>query len=244
MGWHKWKWSECPSAKQREGQHCASLLNRNGLLSDVILSLASAANGDLWVGTPDGLNRIRGGSITAFTSADGLPDDFIRSLFADEDGSLWIGTRRGLTHWLTDTGRSGAEARACTWRHLLRPTGWEAILLAPWFATLRGDVGCYICRPVAVARGQDRQLHDHERTLKQRCDGAVALRQWHASDRHAGSRVGRLGWAPFFRRWLTVGSVRHPCDSGRSWRHLWFATENGIARCHVSSEGLERSEVH
>ena len=32
---------------------------RDGLPSDVILSLAAAPNGDLWVGTPDGLSRIR-----------------------------------------------------------------------------------------------------------------------------------------------------------------------------------------
>lgn len=71
----------------------------NGLASDVILSLAAAPNGDLWVGTPDGLNRIRHGKIDTFTSADGLPDDFIRSLWVDDDGSLWIGTRHGLAHW-------------------------------------------------------------------------------------------------------------------------------------------------
>ena len=71
----------------------------DGLASNVILSLAAAPNGDLWVGTPDGLNRMRGGRIDTFTSADGLPDDFIRSLLVDNDGSLWIGTRRGLTHW-------------------------------------------------------------------------------------------------------------------------------------------------
>jgi ligand-binding sensor domain-containing protein len=78
---------------------------RDGLLSDVILSLAAAPNGDLWVGTPDGLNRIRAGSIESFTSGDGLPDDFIRSLLADADGSLWIGTRRGLAHWADRKGR-------------------------------------------------------------------------------------------------------------------------------------------
>jgi len=63
--------------------HVKSYTVKDGLLSDVILSLAAAPNGDLWVGTPDGLNRIRGGKIDAFTSADGLPDDFIRSLLAD-----------------------------------------------------------------------------------------------------------------------------------------------------------------
>jgi ligand-binding sensor domain-containing protein len=72
---------------------------KNGLLSDVILSLASGPHDDLWVGTPDGLNHIHNGQVDALTSADGLPDDFIRSLLADPDGSVWIGTRRGLTHW-------------------------------------------------------------------------------------------------------------------------------------------------
>lgn len=84
---------------------------RDVLLSDVILSLAAARNGDLWVGTPDGLNRIRGSAVDAFTSADGLPDDFIRSLLVDGDGSLWIGTRRGLTHW-TDPGATSGGMRA------------------------------------------------------------------------------------------------------------------------------------
>ena len=72
---------------------------RNGLMSDLVLSLAAAPDGDVWVGTPDGLNRIRGNKVDAYTSADGLPDDFIRSLLVDQDGSLWIGTRRGLAHW-------------------------------------------------------------------------------------------------------------------------------------------------
>ena len=87
-------------SSQRQAGDAISQPVRDVLLSDVILSLAPAPNGDLWVGTPDGLNRIRGNAVAAFTSADGLPDDFIRSLLADADGSLWIGTRRGLTHWI------------------------------------------------------------------------------------------------------------------------------------------------
>src|SRR6202000_248305 len=82
--------------------------------------------GDLWVGTPNGLNllhrrtadpstalrsgrddKMEGSAVPTdkqavrverFTSADGLPDDFIRSLYSDRDGSLWIGTRHGLAH--------------------------------------------------------------------------------------------------------------------------------------------------
>jgi ligand-binding sensor domain-containing protein len=78
-----------------------SLTTANGLNSNVILSLAVSADGAVWAGTPDGLNRIdrnQRGKATSYTSADGLPDDFIRSLLAAPDNSLWIGTRRGLTH--------------------------------------------------------------------------------------------------------------------------------------------------
>jgi signal transduction histidine kinase/ligand-binding sensor domain-containing protein len=69
------------------------------LASQVILSLAPDGRNGLWVGTPDGLNHLQGGSVHVLTSVDGLPDDFIRSLLVDDrDGSLWIGTRRGLAH--------------------------------------------------------------------------------------------------------------------------------------------------
>jgi ligand-binding sensor domain-containing protein/signal transduction histidine kinase len=72
------------------------------LSSNVVLALAETSAGsghDLWIGTPDGLNRLRNGQIKLYTTADGLPDDFVRSLYADRDGSLWIGTRNGLSHY-------------------------------------------------------------------------------------------------------------------------------------------------
>ena len=75
------------------------LSTKEGLLSDVILTLAADRDGSLWIGTPDGLNHLQSGKIRSYTSSDGLPDDFIRSLFSDKDGSLWAGTRRGLAHW-------------------------------------------------------------------------------------------------------------------------------------------------
>jgi signal transduction histidine kinase/ligand-binding sensor domain-containing protein len=74
------------------------LSTKDGLVSDVILTVAADQDGSLWIGTPDGLNHLRGEKIESYTSADGLPDDFIRSLYADRDGSLWVGTRRGLAH--------------------------------------------------------------------------------------------------------------------------------------------------
>lgn len=66
------------------------------LTSPVILSLAAGMHGDMWVGTPDGLNHVDGGVVRRWTSAEGMPDDFVRSLALDADGGVWAGTRRGL----------------------------------------------------------------------------------------------------------------------------------------------------
>ena len=108
----------------------------NGLNSNVILSLALAPDGGLWVGTPDGLNRVAGGVVSSYTSADGLPDDFIRSVLAAPDGSVWIGTRRGLTnlehgHFQNYSVRDGLGSDLV-----------GALSLAPdgtlWIATLNG----------------------------------------------------------------------------------------------------------
>ncbi|WP_165420176.1 sensor histidine kinase [Edaphobacter modestus] len=114
-----------------------SLSSRDGLLSDIVLSLAPGPGEDLWVGTPDGLNHVQGDRIRSFTSADGLPDDFIRSLLLDNDGTLWIGTRRGLAHLdgqrittLTHADGLGSDLIGA----LVRPSGSSDL----WIATLNG----------------------------------------------------------------------------------------------------------
>ncbi|HEX3435711.1 MAG TPA: two-component regulator propeller domain-containing protein [Pseudacidobacterium sp.] len=77
----------------------APLTGAASLSSRVALALADDKQGNLWVGTPDGLNRIDGNHTSVFTSADGLADDFVRSLYTDHGGALWIGTRRGLSRY-------------------------------------------------------------------------------------------------------------------------------------------------
>ncbi|HEU4635054.1 MAG TPA: two-component regulator propeller domain-containing protein [Edaphobacter sp.] len=110
---------------------------RDGLLSDIILSLAPGGTEDLWIGTPDGLNHLQDGHATSITSADGLPDDFIRSIYPDGDGTLWIGTRRGLAHLkngkittLTQADGLGSNLIGA----LVRPVGSDNL----WIATLGG----------------------------------------------------------------------------------------------------------
>jgi signal transduction histidine kinase/ligand-binding sensor domain-containing protein len=94
-----WSGSKGEGLFRYEDGQTRHLSIKDGLLSDVIFTLAADRDGSLWIGTPDGLNHMQEGRIRSYTSSDGLPDDFIRSLFVDTDGSLWVGTRRGLAHW-------------------------------------------------------------------------------------------------------------------------------------------------
>lgn len=73
------------------------LTTANGLPSNVILALAAARDGSIWVGTPDGLSHLHGHTLTTITAADNLPDDFIRSLYVSQNQVVWIGTRHGLS---------------------------------------------------------------------------------------------------------------------------------------------------
>jgi signal transduction histidine kinase/ligand-binding sensor domain-containing protein len=95
------------------------------LASRIVLSLAAGTHGDLWVGTPDGLNHVDRDKAEIYTSSNGLPDDFIRSLLVDPDGTLWVGTRRGLAQL---DGKSGRVLATYMQRDGLRSDAVGALL--------------------------------------------------------------------------------------------------------------------
>lgn len=198
---------------------------RDGLLSNVILALGSAANGDMWVGTPDGLNLIRRGRVDSFTSADGLPDDFVRSLLVDEDGSLWISTRRGLTHWMdAPTGR-----RMETFTHA---NGLGSDLVGAMARDSRGTL--WVATLAGLSRIDGKKITNYTTSNGLSSNVVTALfprmanlligTQDHGWDLWNGERFSRPADAL-----LNSTSIHAILDD--SGNHLWFATDNGIARC-------------
>lgn len=209
----------------------------DGLMSDVILSLAAAPDGDIWVGTPDGLNRIRGNHVDAFTSADGLPDDFIRSLLADKDQSLWIGTRRGLVHWTGVAEHAANRGLPPGMTILTQANGLGSNTVGAMARDTKGDLW------VATFAGLSR-LHEGKITsfttanglssnvltaLLPRGDGTMLIgTQDHGLNIWDGNKFtavtgGGLGQ-------ITVHAILDDLHG-----HLWFATDNGIARCDCAT---------
>ncbi|HEY2345678.1 MAG TPA: EAL domain-containing protein [Xanthomonadaceae bacterium] len=74
-------------------------------LSDIgVRSLHESADGDLWVGTQNGLNRMSSADrraarnrFTLYTTAEGLADNTVYGMLPDRDGHLWLSTNRGLS---------------------------------------------------------------------------------------------------------------------------------------------------
>ena len=203
----------------------------DGLASDVVLSLAAAANGDIWVGTPDGLNRIRANRVTTFTSADGLPDDFIRSLLIDKDGSLWIGTRHGLAHWVSgETRGSGSAAQIVTYT---QASGLGNDLVGAMARDARGNLWVATLAGLSRLHGgridnfttADGLSSNVVTALLPRADGTMLI----GTQDHGWDLWNEQRFSAATGNSLDHTTIHALLDDGAG--HLWFATDNGIARC-------------
>ena len=68
---------------------------RNGLAVNEVRSLLLEPNGNLWLGTSEGLQRLSNGRIEAHTATQALPSNYIMNLEQTANGDIWLGTRNG-----------------------------------------------------------------------------------------------------------------------------------------------------
>jgi signal transduction histidine kinase/ligand-binding sensor domain-containing protein len=73
---------------------------RQGLPSDTIRALADGDDGELWIGSEDGVCRMREGEVVEnLTTEMGLPSNQVRCFCRDSTGTLWTGTMAGVAQW-------------------------------------------------------------------------------------------------------------------------------------------------
>ncbi|PKG59206.1 two-component regulator propeller domain-containing protein, partial [Shewanella sp. GutDb-MelDb] len=70
-----------------------------GLSQSNVTSIVEDADGYVWVGTLNGLNRYDGKTFRHYFPSDSnqLASTFIRSLYISKSGSMYIGTDKGLS---------------------------------------------------------------------------------------------------------------------------------------------------
>ena len=95
-----------------------------------------STDGSLWIGTAQGLLRMRRGGIEKFSASDGLSGDHISGIFEDHEGNLWVTTYDGL-----DRFRELAVPRVSRDQGLLNSAIFSVQATADgsvWIATLDG----------------------------------------------------------------------------------------------------------
>lgn len=79
-----------------------------GLGDAFVYDLLEAKNGDVWIATWSGVNRIRGGALrdrskwelhTVESTGGGLINDWVYGLAEGKDGIIWMATEGGLVKW-------------------------------------------------------------------------------------------------------------------------------------------------
>jgi PAS domain S-box-containing protein len=72
---------------------------REGLAGDATTAVLQTADGSIWIGTENGLNRLRPGETRVFDERNGgLPSNVVYSLAPGADGGVWVGTANGVAY--------------------------------------------------------------------------------------------------------------------------------------------------
>ena len=96
-------------ALQKENDEGWDIYNiPHGLADAFVYDMLEMDNGDIWIATWSGANRVRQGQLdkteqwdtfTVANTAGGLPNDWVYAMAKDKDGSLWFATEGGLAHY-------------------------------------------------------------------------------------------------------------------------------------------------
>ncbi len=137
------------------GNSVTSFNTRNGLSSNIAVSIYEDTAGTIWIGTSSGgLNRLKDGKLSAIGTQQGLNDDSVFAILEDRHGNLWMSCNKGIFRaTLNDLnavadrrqkklqsviyGRTdGMKSRECNGG--TQPVAWKAPDGKLWFATTGG----------------------------------------------------------------------------------------------------------
>jgi ligand-binding sensor domain-containing protein/signal transduction histidine kinase len=74
----------------------------NSISDNYIYALAFAKNGDVWVGTGNGLNLFHTatGNFEVFNERNGLANNFIHAIITDKNDDVWVSTNKGISKFI------------------------------------------------------------------------------------------------------------------------------------------------
>ncbi|MBI4645217.1 MAG: PAS domain S-box protein [Bacteroidia bacterium] len=69
-----------------------NLTSDNGLANNRVFTICEDANGNIWIGTQNGVSRYNGATFLNYSTKDGLCGNKVRAITKDKSNNLWFGT--------------------------------------------------------------------------------------------------------------------------------------------------------
>jgi ligand-binding sensor domain-containing protein/signal transduction histidine kinase len=193
----------------------------DGLSGNHILRLFEDPEGNIWVGTVNGLDRFRDFAVTTISVKQGLSNDSVTSVLAAKDGSVWLGTPDGLNRW--NNGHITIYRKQSGLPDDILESLFEDDRGRVWVATRRGlayfengrfipvtSVPAGVVRSIGEDSAGDLWINDQEQGL------------FHLS---AGSVVERIPWAKLGHQDYSRALIPDPLRGG-----LWIGfVKSGVA---------------
>lgn len=216
-----------------------------GLAGDVT-ALLEDRDGNLWVGTSAGLERLRDGVFTSYAAPQGLPSNSAGPIYTDADGRTWFAPTEGGLYWMRD-GRVGRVTQAGLDRDVVYSIdGGKGEV---WVGRQRGGLTRVRVLEDEVVAERFTQAaglaQDNVYAVYRARDGAV----WAGTLSGGASRL-RDGVFTTYSTTNglgsnTVASILETADGT-----MWFATPNGVStfsrggwRRYVTADGLPSNDV-
>jgi signal transduction histidine kinase/ligand-binding sensor domain-containing protein len=134
-----WAGNNCGGISWFDGKRFHTI---NGFENTCVNTLAEDADGDLWIGTYEGIFRRHGSVFTQYSVREGLPGKKVTSIRVASDGSMWIAHNAGLSqfkdgHFRTYTSAHGLSSDRARGIYEYQGAIWAATRLG--FDHLAGD---------------------------------------------------------------------------------------------------------
>ncbi len=139
----------------KDGVH-KRFTTKDGLPGNQVRALAEDRDGNLWVGTNQGLGRLTGGRWSHLGIAQGLSSNLVRAVFEDASGNLWIGFYGGGLSRLRDGEFTSLSAQDGLVHDLA------------WGITETPDDSLWVSTNGGVSRRRGGRARDHDRGRRSR----------------------------------------------------------------------------
>ena len=239
--------------RQEGGQRFTAFTTADGLPHDEIATMMADRDGNVWIGSSDGVCRYDGRQgvgerFTTFTAADGLPHARITALGQDENGEVWIGTADGVCRYdgRREGGRQEGDRQEGGQRFTsLTTAGGLAHNLVMcigqdragriWLGTFGGGVTRYDGTRFAAFTTRQGLSNSGAMALLEDRHGCLWCATWDGVCRYDGRQEGGERWHPAGQAGRNVKCLLED-RAGR----LWCGTaEDGVWRCDGRQEGGE-----